>query len=52
VPAAATLKEAVWPAVTLWLAGCVVIEGLAPDVLNEWPPLRALLLADAVDRTW
>ena len=24
---AATLKEAVWPAVTCWLAGCVVIEG-------------------------
>ena len=24
---AATLKEAVWPAVTLWLAGWAVIEG-------------------------
>ena len=24
---AAALKEAVWPAVTLWLAGWVVIEG-------------------------
>jgi hypothetical protein len=24
---AVTLKEAVWPAVTVWLAGCVVIEG-------------------------
>jgi len=27
VPVAATLKEAVWPAVTVWLAGCAVIEG-------------------------
>jgi hypothetical protein len=27
VPVAVTLKEAVWPAVTVWLAGCVVIEG-------------------------
>jgi len=27
VPVAATLKEAVWPAVTVWLPGCVVIEG-------------------------
>jgi hypothetical protein len=48
---AATLKEAVWPTVTLWLAGSVVIEGLPPDVLNEWPPLRALLLFVSVDRT-
>jgi hypothetical protein len=27
VPVAATLNETVWPAVTVWLAGCVVIEG-------------------------
>src|SRR5258705_6082714 len=27
VPVAATLKEAVWPVVTVWPAGCVVIEG-------------------------
>ncbi len=27
MPVAATLKEAVCPAVTVWLAGCAVIEG-------------------------
>jgi hypothetical protein len=27
VPLAATLKVAAWPAVTVWLAGCVLIEG-------------------------
>ncbi len=27
MPAAATENEAVWPAVTLWFAGWVVIEG-------------------------
>jgi hypothetical protein len=27
VPVAATLKVAVWPAVTVWLVGWVVIEG-------------------------
>ncbi len=29
MPVAATLKEADWPVVTVWLAGCVVIEGAA-----------------------
>jgi hypothetical protein len=27
VPVAATLNVAVWPAVTVWLVGCVVIAG-------------------------
>ncbi len=27
MPVAVTLKEAVWPAVTVWLVGWVVIEG-------------------------
>jgi hypothetical protein len=27
VPVAPTVKVAVWPAVTVWLAGCDVIEG-------------------------
>jgi hypothetical protein len=27
VPVAATLKEVAFPAVTVWLAGCAVIEG-------------------------
>jgi hypothetical protein len=27
VPEAVTEKVAVWPGVTVWLAGCVVIEG-------------------------
>ena len=31
---AATLKEAVWPAVTLWLAGCVEIEGATGAALT------------------
>ena len=31
---AATLKAAVWPAVTLWLAGCMVIEGATGAALT------------------
>jgi hypothetical protein len=31
---AATLKEAVWPAVTVWLAGCVVMEGATGAALT------------------
>ena len=31
---ATTLKEAVWPAVTVWLAGCVVIEGATGAALT------------------
>ena len=27
MPVAATEKMAVWPAVTVWLVGCVVIDG-------------------------
>jgi hypothetical protein len=34
VPVAATLKEAVWPTVTVWLAGCVVIEGATGAALT------------------
>ncbi len=35
MPVAATLKEAVWPAVTVWLPGCVVIEGATEAALTE-----------------
>jgi hypothetical protein len=31
---ATTLKEAIWPAVTVWLAGCVVIEGATGAALT------------------
>ena len=34
MPVAATLKEAVWPAVTDWLAGWVVIEGATGAALT------------------
>ena len=27
MPAASTLNEAAWPVITVWLVGCVVIEG-------------------------
>lgn len=36
-PVAATLKVAVWPVVTDWLAGCVVMESTAIPV-----PLREI----------
>jgi hypothetical protein len=29
VPVTATEKEAAWPAITVWLEGCVVIERVA-----------------------
>jgi hypothetical protein len=35
-PVAAAVKVAVWPAVTVWLIGCVVIVG------GEGPPLKVL----------
>ena len=31
---AVTEKEAVWPTVTVWLAGCVVIEGATAAALT------------------
>jgi hypothetical protein len=34
VPIAATVKVAVWPAVTVWLAGCVVIDGATGAALT------------------
>ncbi len=34
MPAAATLKEAVWPAVTVWFAGWVVIVGATATVFT------------------
>ena len=34
MPVAATLKDAVWPAVTDWLAGCVVMEGATGAALT------------------
>src|SRR5712664_3142887 len=38
-PVAAAVKVAVWPAVTVWFAGCVVIvgvEGALPTVVKIW----------------
>ena len=43
MPVAATLKVAVWPAVTVWLAGCVVIEGATGAGFTE--SVAALLVA-------
>ncbi|PYX86540.1 MAG: hypothetical protein DMG70_00460 [Acidobacteria bacterium] len=34
MPVAATEKEAVWPAVTVWLAGCMVIDGATAVALT------------------
>ena len=51
---AATLKEAVWPVVTVWLAGCVVIEGatgaaLTVSVAALLVTLPAVLLTTAAN---
>jgi hypothetical protein len=54
VPVAATLKEAVFPAITDWLAGCVAMEGATvvlvtvstAGLLVALPPL---LLTSAVN---
>ena len=51
---AATLKEAVWPAVTVWLAGCAVIEGatgaaLTVSVAGLLVTLPAVLLTTTVN---
>jgi len=37
LPVAAAVKVAFWPAVTVWLAGCVVIEGGASTVTVAVP---------------
>ena len=38
-----TVKEAVWPAVTVWLAGCIVIDGATAAALTV--NMAALLVA-------
>jgi hypothetical protein len=43
VPVVATLKVAVWPAVTVWLAGWLVIEG-ATSVLPLTVSVAVLLV--------
>ncbi len=43
VPAAATVNEAVFPAITVWLAGCVVIAGATVALVTVKIP--ALLVA-------
>jgi hypothetical protein len=35
VPVATTENEAVWPTVTVWLVGCVVIDGTTGAALTE-----------------
>jgi hypothetical protein len=47
VPVAATEKEAVWPAVTVWLAGWVVIEGGTGDALTV--SVAAVLVTDPTE---
>jgi len=44
VPVAATLKEAVWPAVTVWFAGSVVIEGATAAALTVRVPALLVTL--------
>ncbi len=34
VPVAATVNEAVFPAITVWLAGCVVIAGATVELVT------------------
>ena len=64
VPVAATVKVAVWPAVTVWLAGCVVMDGatftvsvaallvtlpaLFVTVTVNWAPLSEAVVAGVV----
>ncbi len=43
MPVAATENIAVWPAVTVWLAGCVVIDGATEAVVTV--SMAALLVA-------
>src|SRR5882724_3116647 len=43
-PVAAAVKVAVWPAVTVWLAGCVVIVG----VVFEGAPVLKIWFAEPV----
>lgn len=43
MPEAATVNEAVFPAITVWLAGCVVIVGAAVVVVTV--RIAALLFA-------
>jgi hypothetical protein len=48
VPAAATLNEAVRPAVTVWFAGCVVIVGATGAALSvKFTPVRLTVLTVA-----
>ncbi len=56
MPVAATKKEAVWPAVTVWLAGCVVIDGatlpaVTVSVAAALVTLPAVLLMATVNST-
>jgi hypothetical protein len=47
VPVAATLNEAVCPAVTVWLAGCAVMEGFTAGEFTV-TVVDALLLESAL----
>ena len=44
MPVAVTEKVAVWPAVTVWLAGCVVIDGATGAAVTV--SVAALLVTD------
>jgi hypothetical protein len=45
---AATEKEAVWPAVTVWFAGCVVIDGATAPALTVSVAARLVTLPAAL----
>jgi len=52
VPVALTLNDAVCPAVTVWLAGCVVIEGaVAPEFTLSTALLLVALPAELLTTT-
>jgi hypothetical protein len=54
VPVAATANDAVFPAITVWLAGCVVMDGATTGLVTVsmaalLAALPALLLTAAVN---
>ena len=48
VPVAVTAKVAVWPAVTLELAGCVVMEGATLAAVTVRSAVLLVMLPDAL----
>ena len=48
MPVATTLNVALWPAVTLWLAGCVVIVGAVGAAVTVSVALPLVMLPAAL----